>query len=140
MKSLPAISLLMFALTCPSFAQSGDPVAVQRATATVPSLRSLTKDPDSFELIAVWQTRPRAKKSKAFEVGQYDICYEFRTHNAHGKNSEHGMAVQYWSYKDTEKNGRIDMLGTVHDANSGWTRPCGKKNLDVDITRAVKGK
>jgi hypothetical protein len=117
-----------------AFAQTNP--AVQQAVNAVPAIRAQMNDPDSFVLISVFQTKPRTKKTNGFVVGEYDICYVFRSHNAMGGYGSPRGAVQVWSYKKAEKDGEILFLETL--SGSFFSGECEPKNVGVDLTTEVK--
>jgi hypothetical protein len=128
------IVLLSLALGGSAFAQAGDPVAVQRAVAAVPILRPMMKDPDSFQLESVYQTKGRNKNQRNyFFLGQFDVCFVYRAHNSYGAYSGSDVALQIWSSKKMEKNGRINIFEQGEPLGT-----CAADNIAVDITAEVK--
>ncbi|MGD0793308.1 MAG: hypothetical protein ABR920_16185 [Terriglobales bacterium] len=134
MKKFIPIALLSMALVGSAFAQAADPIAVQRAVTAVPVLRSMMKDPDSFQLESVYQTKGRNKNQRNdFFLGQFDVCFVYRAHNSYGAYSGSEVALQIWSAKKMEKNGRIIIFDRGEHLGT-----CAADNIAVDITAEVK--
>ena len=101
-------------------------------------LAAQMNDPDSFVLLSVRQTKP-TKKTNAFMEGAYNICYAFRSHNAMGGYGDPQVALQLWSFKKAENNGKLEFIGTTEDAKYGAGHgQCEAKNIATDITAEVK--
>ncbi|MGO8809489.1 MAG: hypothetical protein ACLQJF_08500 [Candidatus Sulfotelmatobacter sp.] len=130
---LTTTSLVSLLLVVSASAQTADPIAVQRAAAAIPILRSMMKDPDSFRLESVFLTKGRERKQRnEFEIGQYDICFQYRAHNSYGAYSGSEVALQIWSSKKSKQNGQI----LPFDQGEGLGT-CAAKNIAMDITTEV---
>jgi hypothetical protein len=112
--------------------------AIQQAVNTVPAIQKQMNDPDSFVLISVFQTKP-TKKTNGYVADAYNLCYVFRSHNAMGGYGDPQVALQLWSFKKAENNGRLEFIGTAEDAKYGAGHgQCEPKNLALDLTNEVK--
>ncbi len=133
--TLCLLTLAAAMLVSPAFAQTNP--AVQQAVSTVPLIRAQMNDPDSFVLLSVEQTKP-TKRANAFIEGAYNLCYVFRSRNAMGGYGSPQVALQLWSFKKAENNGKLEFIGTTEDAKYGAGHgQCEAKNLATDLTAEV---
>ncbi len=134
--TLCLLALAAAMLVSPAIAQTDS--AIQQAIKTVPLIRAQMNDPDSFVLISVQQTKP-TKRTNGYLEGAYNLCYVFRSHNAMGGYGEPQVALQLWSFKKAENDGRLEFIGTTEDARYGAGHgQCEPKNLATDLTADVK--
>jgi hypothetical protein len=130
MKKLLSIAITVLALAACTFAKEVKtrPVTaelVQRATAAVPALRSMMRDPDSFVLEQVLQNTVVNQK---YPDRINAVCYVFRAHNAMGGYGDSATAELSWSGQLFIIGGYSGMDCLNPTANHGY----------VDITAEVK--
>ena len=79
------------------------PEVVRRAAESVPVLRSMMKDPDSFVIEAVYLRESTNKLSQKHNNDAPEFCYFFRSHNSMGGYGNTGEAL-------LNEKGQIEIL------------------------------
>jgi hypothetical protein len=139
MKRLVAIALLL--MSCSAFAKEKykyvpnatvTPEIVQRAAASVATLRSMMRDPDSFVLESVYLRESTDKYDKHANEKPAAFCYFFRSHNAMGGYGDTGEAL-------LDEKGKLRVWSLEEQRHLFYeTMACTPKRRLADITAEVK--
>jgi hypothetical protein len=111
------------------------PEVVKRAADSVPVLRSMMKDPDSFVLETVYLRESTNKYSQKHNDDAPEFCYFFRSHNSMGGYGNTGEAL-------LNEKGKVEILvdnePTDHSGVYYRMMTCTPQRRLSDITEEVQ--